>query len=138
MTALTISFTDARFTHPRIRDRFDLLLGVEATLSLAVNDRLIYTEPMFPIVELRSAIAQWGPEMGDFEFESMESDERDLIWIRRQSSGRWRAGSALQDDIAIDELADGEVVLGCRAFIDDVNAWVRDNLGVEIDDVVGR
>jgi hypothetical protein len=138
MTILALTFTDATFAHPAIRDRFDLLLGVEAVFALKVDDRLIYTEPMFPIVELREALAAWLPPKvdDDFEFVSMESDERGLVWLRRQPSGRWRAGSILQDDITFDELTDIDVIDGCQAFISAVDEWVRGHLGVEVSDVL--
>lgn len=138
MADLAISFADATFTREDPRDRFDLALGVEATLALTVGDRLIYTEPMFPIVELRQALIAWMPTAtADFEFMSMESDEPGLIWLRRQPSGLWRAGSILQDDIATQELDAAEVVDGCAEFVARVDGWVRDELGVEVSDVLG-
>ena len=57
MTALAITFANATFTRADVHDRFDLTLGVEARLALTVGDRLIYTEPMFPVVELRQALS---------------------------------------------------------------------------------
>jgi hypothetical protein len=140
MAALNITFCDAKAVSTSFRDAFDLLLGVEATFAIAVGGRLIYTEPSFPIVELRAALEDWltsGPHV-DFEFESMEADEPDLVWIRRQLSGGWRAGSAFQDDIAPDELTWAEVSSGCRDFIDAVDRWVRTNLNVEVADVLAR
>lgn len=136
VTTFAISFTAAKLAVPLIRDAVDLLLGVEATLALAVEERLIFTEPMFPIVELRTAIRQWVPSSGDFEFESMESDERGLVWFRQQPSGRWRVGSLWQDDIAPDELTEDDVMRACQNFVEAVDSWVRENLAVEVDDVL--
>ena len=138
MSALAITFADSTFARADAHDRFDLALGVEATLALTVGDRLIYTEPMFPIVELRQALAAWMLNTSeDFEFVSMESDETGLIWLRRQSSGLWRVGSIHQDDIATQELDMPDVVHGCGDFIARVDGWVRDELGVEVSDVLG-
>ncbi|MGH8879208.1 MAG: hypothetical protein ACRD0P_18010, partial [Stackebrandtia sp.] len=101
MAGLAITFAGTTFVRADPSDRFDLALGVEATLALLVGGRLIYDEPMFPIVELRQALSAWLPSASsDFEFVSMESDESGLIWLRRQPSGLWRAGSIHQDDIA--------------------------------------
>lgn len=137
MTALAITFADPTFTRPDVHDRFGLTLGVEATLALSIGDRLIYTEPMFPIVELRQAISAWMPTLStDFEFISMESDEPGLIWFRRQPSGLWRAGSIHQDDIAIQELDTADVFDGCADFVQRVDGWVRDACGVEVSDVL--
>jgi hypothetical protein len=138
MAALAITFTDATFARADPNDRFDLTLGVEATLTLIVGGRLIYDEPMFPIVELRQALSAWMPAAkSDFEFISMESDEPGLIWLRRQPSGLWRAGSIHQDDVATQELDTAEVVAGCADFVARVDCWVRDELGVEVSDVLG-
>ncbi len=138
MAALAITFTDATFARANPHDRFDLTLGVEATLGLSVAGRLIYDEPMFPIVELRQALAAWIPVAdSDFEFISMESDEPGLIWLRRQPSGLWRAGSIHQDDIASHELNTAEVVAGCADFVARVDGWVRSELGVEVSGVLG-
>ncbi len=138
MGTVTISVSDASFTRASVRDKYDLLLGVEGTLRLAVDDRLIYSEPMFPVVELRDALASWlrGVDT-DFEFVSVESDEPGLVWFRQQPSGRWRAGSIHQDDIAVVELDRSEVELGCHRFIESVDRWVRDNLGMDVNSVLG-
>lgn len=137
MSKLALTFSEPKFSRPRIEDKYDLLLGVEATLALSVGGRLVYTEPMFPVVELREALAAWLPPAAvDFEFESMESDEVGLVWLRRQASGRWRAGSIHQDDLALEELTDEDVSAGCAAFLSAVDAWVRDNLKLEVSDVL--
>lgn len=138
MAELAIDFDGATFVRSNPRDRFDLVLGVEATLGLTVAGRLIYSEPMFPIVELRQALAEWMVHRrDDFEFISMESDETGLVWLRRQPSGFWRAGSIHQDDIATQELETTEVVQGCASFIARVDRWARDELGIEVRDVLG-
>ena len=135
---LSIDFADASFVEPAVRDEFDLLLGVEATLSLRVSDTLIYNEPMFPIVELRVALDRWlrRPDIADFELDSMEADEPGFVWIRHQPSGGWRVGSIHQDEIAREELTRDEIVSGCKAFIEAVDRWVRDHLHLEVADAI--
>jgi hypothetical protein len=138
MASVSISFSDTVFSRDSVRDKYDLLLGVEGTLQLAVDSRLVYSEPMFPVVELRQALACWLRRAdSDFEFISMESDEPGLIWFRQQPLGRWRAGSIHQDDIAVPDLVRPEVEAGCYRFIDAVDRWVSENLGIEVNDVLG-
>lgn len=53
---------------------------MEATLRLATDaGRLVYEEPLFPVVELALALQDWldsGIAAGDdFSFDSVESDE---------------------------------------------------------------
>lgn len=137
---LAITFEDARLERTALKDKYDLLLGIVATLTMSVASRPIYTESMFPIVELRVALDRWlhspSASHSDFEFESMESDEVGLVWIRRQVSGAWRAGSVHQDDLAPDEMRFDEIAEACEVFIDAVDAWTRDHLQIEVRDVV--
>jgi hypothetical protein len=137
---LAITFEDAAFERSTLRDEYDLLLGVVATLTVSVASRIVYSEPMFPIVELRVAFDRWlrspSCELSDFEFESMESDDVGLVWVRRQPSGAWRAGSVHQDDLALDEMGFEDVAHARRVFIEAVDSWTRDHLGVEVRDVV--
>ena len=77
-----------------------LLLGVTGDLSIQVNGRELYTEQEFPLVELALQSIRWvrrGPRVeDDFEFESMESADAPLIWIRRSGDG-WRIGAVHQN-----------------------------------------
>ena len=140
MNMLAITFSDATFERPAPEDMYDLLLGVVATLTVSIASKIVYTEPMFPIVELRVALERWLRDCSvlasDFEFESMESDDVGLVWIRRQASGNWRAGSVHQDDLAPDEMSFEDVAHACHAFIKVVDAWVREHLRLEVRDVV--
>jgi len=135
---ISITFADARFTRPRLRNRFDLLLGVEAKLSVVVNARPIYVEPMFAIVELRTALAAWlvsEPKSG-FEFDSMEFEEHGALWFRQRPSGAWSVGSVFQDRVAPGESSLADLVEVCGGFVDSVDKWVRENLNVEVEDVL--
>jgi hypothetical protein len=127
-------FSDARTERPEIRDRFDLLLGVVATLEIVFRDRLLYREEEFPVVELRAHLARWlhdeMPRELDFEFQSMESDEAGLVWLRHVPEG-WRIGSIQQEFPAIDPMSAGQVSELVNRFIEDVDQWVREQLNIE-------
>ncbi len=136
---LEIAFSDAVFERKTLRDRYDLLLGVVATLTVAVGSRSVYAEPLFPIVELRVALERWllsaRVDETDFMFESMESDEAGLVWIRRQPSGIWIVGSQHQFGPAADGLDFDDVEVGCGIFIEAVDQWVRSHLHREVREV---
>jgi hypothetical protein len=140
MTVLRLTFTDTEFERPVLRDKFDLLLGVVATMQVVVGDRLLYREVMFPIVELRVALAQWLreglPTGADFEFVSMESDEPGLVWFRRQAGGSWRAGSVHQEYPEIQSWTDAEVRNAVRRFTADVDDWVSAHLNVRVEEMI--
>jgi hypothetical protein len=135
---ISLTFADAEFTRPSVGRDYDLLLGVEATFSLAVNSEIIYVEPMFTIVELRLALEKWlatDPKPG-FDLISMESDERGLIWFHQQKSGLWCAGSVFQDHAETGETPLSELVSECQRFVDSVDSWVREELQLEVRDVL--
>lgn len=127
-----IRFRDAQQERPTIRDRYDLLLGVVATLEVDFRDRLLYREDGFPIVELRTELESWlrhgFRRHADFEFRSMESDEDGFVWFRRVEDG-WRIGSIHQEFPAIEPLSAPEVWLIVARFIEDVDEWVVRHLG---------
>lgn len=133
---MSFRFFDARLERPALRTRYDLLLGVVATFEIEVDDRLLYSEVMFPIVELCAALKHWMAEAmtvrEPLEFQSMESDEAGLVWIRPQDGG-WRIGALDQEYIEMATWSDDQIVEVGEKFIDDVRAWLLDTLGVDLD-----
>lgn len=125
-----IQFMDARGEHAVLRDKFDLLLGVFATLEIWVCGLLLYREEMFPIVELRVALERWLaadlPARRDFEFQSMESAEEALVWFRSVGDA-WRIGSVHQEFAAMTEFIDETMVALVRTFIEEVDQWVLEH-----------
>jgi hypothetical protein len=134
MTAM-IRFSDARKERSVIRDKFDLFLGIVATLEVWIGDRLLYREEMFPIVELRAALESWQGDafaaQSDFEFQSMESDEVGLVWLRHVANG-WRLGSTHQEFPELAKLTDGEVAALTDRFIENVDQWVLEHYNVRV------
>lgn len=130
-----LQFHRARMERETIRNRFDVLLGIVAVLQIYAGGQLIYHEELFPIVELRAALERWldlgflGHE--DFEFQSMESDEAGLVWLRH-TGDNWRIGSIHQESPALDTLSDAEVAELVRRFNDQVDQWVHDNCQLEV------
>jgi len=131
----TIHFTDARNERALLRDKYDLLLGIVATLQIWVDGKLLYREEVFPVVELRAALERWLavglPARRDFEFQSMESDEEALIWLRSVGS-TWRIGSIHQEFPAMNELDDKTVIALTRTFIEEVDQWVLEHCDVRV------
>ncbi len=127
---IEIRFSGAHVDRPVIRSRFDLLLGVVALIEIWIGNRLLYREEEFPIVELRAALTEWLAvgflSRQDFEFQSMESDEVGLLWLRHDPLG-WRIGSIHQEFPAVDTLADEEIEPLVRRFVDDVDQWLLDH-----------
>ncbi len=136
---LSIEFEDATFEREAVRADYDLEIGVTATLSLRVSGRLVYREVMFPVVELRLALARWieaGEAAEDFEYVSMDSDETGWVWFRRQPSGAWRVGSVHQDEIALQEFEWAHLVAAVDRFVFDVDSWVEGHLQCRVADIL--
>jgi hypothetical protein len=135
---LDITFEGATFDRRDPADRFDLLLGVNATIQFSIAGRKLFGEVMFPIVELRDAFARWTSTAfkSDFEYESLESDEAPLIWIRRVDENRWRVGSALLGAPDSDPVLTADMTSSVSNFIAQVDDWVEHHLGVVAADVL--
>jgi len=130
-----LHFTDTRLERPSVRDKFDLLLGVVATLEVRFADRLLYREELFPIVELRAELGRWLSgayhRHENFKFRSMESDEDGLLWLRWVGDG-WRIGSTQQEYPEIRTLSDAEVSKLVCNFMQEVDKWVLDNCALHV------
>ena len=128
-------FTDAIMELPRIRDNFDLLVGVSATLTIRVGDRVLFEEADLPIVELRVQLAQWLAKLAsgnDFELDSLESDDTGIVWIRKVSSGKWQIGSVWQEYAEKREWTEVEVRACIEGFASRVDAWALAELKVDL------
>jgi hypothetical protein len=132
---LELKFHDPTFEGKRVDDHFDLLLGINATFELCLNDTIVYQEPMFPIAELRAALLAWLSEHAirheDFEFESMESEERGLVWIRWADGKGWQVGSVLQRVDCSKLFSDQEIHEAVERFALEVERWVMSELQVD-------
>jgi hypothetical protein len=120
-------------------DAYDKLLGINAELEILAAGKSIYREPEMPIVELAAALSEWrqcfarGP--CDFDYVTMESDERGFVWIHRTDRGL-RVGSIHQ--IAADETGStaAAVLQAVDEFIDRVKRDVLSQLQVDVRDLI--
>ena len=136
-----LDFFDASFERASPLDRFDLLLGVEATFEIVVEDRLLYREGRLPVVELREQLVRRVrgglTKREDFTYDRLESGELGFVWIRRDSEEGWRVGSVHQEYIEMAIRSDGQVSEAIARFAEEVDEWVKSNLHVRVDQVTG-
>lgn len=126
---LSITFDAVSQPSEPMQHGFDLELRVEARLRLFDEAGKFFEEPLFSIVELRSALKNWlssGADAG-FEFVSVEADEDPLIYFRPISGG-WEIGSSWSERPG--RAARAELIAASSAFFTDVDRWVSDNLGI--------
>lgn len=130
---MNLTFTSARLDPRGLPHPYDVLLGVEATVRLATDDgRLVYEEPLFPVVELALALQDWldsGIAAGDdFSFDSVESDETGLLWCKTCDDG-WRIGALGQEFPDMIVYGTNQVTAMFSAFIHAVEYWLSTSLG---------
>lgn len=90
---IRFGFTNLRFERTNPKDRFDLLVGVIADLALEVENRLLYSEPDFPVVELAAQLEAWCAE-------GLRSGEEFEVASLAPASGRGIMPSVVDDTIA--------------------------------------
>lgn len=125
---MKLTFTNARLDPRGLPQPYDVLLGVEATVRLTTDDgRLVYEEPLFPVVELALALQDWldsGIAVGDdFSFDSVESDETGLLWCKADGDG-WRIGALGQEFLDATVCSTAQVVAMFSAFVQAVEHWL--------------
>jgi hypothetical protein len=96
---IRIEFENLRLDRERIESWSDAILGVVADFQITVDDSIIYREVEFPVIELAYKMHRWllceVADSQDLEYESMESEQRPLIWFRR-TADHWVIGAAHQ------------------------------------------
>jgi len=135
MVSLVFSDVTTPDTYP---GKYQLLLGVEASLTLAVDKAVVMEEPDFPIVELRQWLKQWldTGAQGDFSYRSIEADEDGLIVFRRVGKGMGEVDSAWSS-LSKPSVAPWPVILdACRDYVSAVDQWVAANYGSSTEDLL--
>ena len=124
--------------HPELpmqRDLADILLRLVADFSIVVDDRLLYREPGFPVVELACSFLGWlkhEPQPGDdFEFDSMDIEEPGWVWFRSVGQG-WRVGSIHQEYPESRVFSRAELQDAITDFIDRLVVAARQDHGLKL------
>jgi hypothetical protein len=134
-----LDFCNVAVEQLKVPPRYQLLLGVGATIRLFDDEgRIVFEEPDVPVVELALALEDWLTSgldsQEDFEFDSLESDEPGLVWIRLQAPDTWAVG-ALEQEFPDPHLYSTDAVAEAfHCFVRSVEDWVQQNLGGSISD----
>lgn len=83
-----------------LKEPEQLLLGIVGRFSVLVGPKTLYEEVEFCLVEFAMDVSEWLIKVPttneDFVYESLESDEIGLVWIKSGTSG-WHVGSIHQN-----------------------------------------
>lgn len=128
-----MEFTYSEMTLDGVRgtDVIDYLLDVEQDFSILDGDEVVYSEVMFPVVELAWDLVPWiaDPQGQEFLFDSMCS-EPGLVAILPCDDG-WTVGSVLEPRVMSRVLPWSEVQDCVHRFIACVEADLA-HLGVHL------
>ncbi len=87
---MRIEYSNIDFSDLRGNLLADYLIAIDADLKIVDDDeRLIYEEPYFPIVELARSLTTWLIERNenDFRFDSLSAEERGTVTILSEGLG---------------------------------------------------
>jgi hypothetical protein len=107
--------------------------------SIVVSGKTLYSEPHMTVIELVGALTRWlrvpRESRSDFEFDSMSTDERGLVWIK-STNGGYRIGSVHQAYEELREFSDLEIRAAVEKFRDRLLAAADNALSFNLRDYV--
>jgi hypothetical protein len=119
----------------RLEHAADVFIGVTGRFELVADEKLLYAEDDFPVVELAAELHDWlrtgFAARVDFEFDSMSTPEPGWVWIRDAGAG-WRLGSLHQTRADAVVRSDHEVRRAVERFINSVKASAASALGADV------
>ena len=120
-----------------IREWWQALINIEATFCITIGKVQIMQEPYFCVVELVNALRRWEASsnyLSDFEYESMNEEENELLWFRLVSENHWFVGSAWQQTECPDPVSTQALKTAILVFNRSVEQSVTNDLGVNLID----
>lgn len=115
-------FENLRIDGDALETDWDLLLRLVAEFSIVMPPAPIplYREEEFCVVEFAMQVTQWlahvRRDASDFSYNSAESDEADLVSIRKRHD-RWRVTALNQDYVEDRLLSIDEIETAIRVFV---------------------
>lgn len=111
----------------------EILLGYVCDFMVRVDGKEVFSEVEFPLLEFASEVATWlaSGRQGDFNYESMDSVVKGLVYFRTDGADGWEVGSALSPGCDATAVADGEVEQRLRDFVETVRL-IFDSIGLDV------
>jgi hypothetical protein len=116
---------------------WQILLHIVADFQVLVDSRVLYREQQFCVVDFAVALHRWVGEEPklDFIYESMESEEPGLVWVRASGSG-WRVGSVHQEYDEEEVFSSEQVSEAAGAFIFRLKKEVAAKLDIDLRGII--
>ena len=127
--AFEITTTDTS----RLKAPEQLLLGIVGRFSVLVGPKTLYEEVEFCLVEFAMDVSQWLINVPttdeDFVYESLESDEIGLVWIKSGTSG-WHVGSIQQHYQETKSFSLDEIRMAVNKYLHKLKRELYDKFGL--------
>jgi hypothetical protein len=115
--------------------RAEVFVHVEADLRITDEDLEIYSELLFPVVELAGAMLEWLAEpecdRSNFEFKSMSFDDAGAVRIVQEDRG-WRICSIFDPQKWSRPVSTTAIEATIRDFVDRLREECRTSLDIDI------
>jgi hypothetical protein len=135
-----IRYSEIDLSDLRVNTLADFLVNMEADIEVLDQDKIIYRELSFPVVELARELASWMARedaekaVEEFSFPSISFDVDGAIEITRLPSG-WVIGSVFTPEARSAPMSCGDLADALNKFVARVRSDVH-RLGFDPDDLV--
>ncbi len=133
---VSFSFENIRVEGP-LDSKWGVLLRIVGDFEIEIEERSVFFEPEFPVVEFWLQLKRWLQRIdesgfaSDFEYRSMESEHEPLVWFRKGPTG-WTLGAFEPESREVHVLSLDELVAPSRDLIEGINRAVRDQCDVDL------
>lgn len=133
VAVINFSFENLHTDSPTLTAPHEFLLRIVADFSMWVDDRLLYQEPEFCVVEFAQQVDRWLREsdINDFEYDAMDAEEPGLVWFRFEKDG-WRVGSLFQEQPEMREYSKENLKNAAMAFMAKLDSALEANFGTRL------
>lgn len=130
---IKFSFENLHADSPKLTKPHEFLLRIVADFSMWSDNRLLYEEPEFCVVEFAQQLDDWlkEPDAPDFEYDAIDAEEPGLVWFRFEKDG-WRVGSLFQEQPEMREHSRESLKSAAMEFMAQLDSALEANFGTRL------
>ncbi len=136
VAVIDFSFDNLHSDLPELREPHEFLLRIVADFSIWSENRLLYEEPEFCVVEFAQQLDRWlqGADTTDFEYDATDAEEPGLVWFRFGKEG-WRVGSLFQEHPELREYSKERLENAAKAFMTQLDSSLETKFGTRLQEI---
>lgn len=126
-------FENLHADSPKLTEPHEFLLRIVADFSIWSDNRLLYEESEFSVVEFAQQFDRWlrEPDSTDFEYDATDAEEPGLVWFRFEKEG-WRVGSLFQEQPEMREYSREDLKNAATAFMAQLDSTLDANFDTRL------